>query len=82
MRILHDNIWVKPIIKDKTASGIILADSQKNENFGKVKHLGMKVKFTKVGDTVKYYEHAGTPINYNGEDFLILRENADIIGIV
>ena len=35
----------------------------------------------KVGDVVLYGKYAGTEINYNGEDYLIMKES-DILAIL
>ena len=82
MRILNKNILVTKITKEKTESGIILADSQKNEQLGKVVQIGNKVKFAKIGDTVKYYEHAGRELIFEGEEYLLLHEINDVSVIV
>lgn len=78
MKLLNNYVMVEKIIKDKTESGILLAESQKDKQIGRVVKIGNKVKFVKVGDTVKYYEHAGTKITYRGDDLLILNELGEI----
>lgn len=76
--------------EEKTASGIIIPDSAKEKpqrgtviavGPGKVEN-GTKVEMSvKAGDTVLYGKYAGTEVNVDGEEYLIMRES-DIVGIV
>jgi len=76
--------------EEKTASGIIIPDSAKEKpqrgtvvavGPGKVEN-GTKVDMSvKEGDKVLYGKYAGTEVNVDGEEYLIMRES-DIVGIV
>lgn len=72
--------------EEKTASGIIIPDTAKEKpQKGKVVAVGNGKKdepmTVKVGDTVLYGKYAGTEINVDGSDVLIMRES-DIFAIV
>ncbi len=81
---LQDRVLVKAAkAEQKTSGGIIIPDTaQEKPQEGKVVAVGggkqdepMELK---VGDKVMYGKYAGTEINYNGEDYLIMRQS-DII---
>ena len=73
--------------ESKTASGIIIPDTAKEKpQKGKVISVsdldekGNKPT-VKVGDTVLYGKYAGTEVNVEGKEYLIMRET-DIFAIV
>ena len=84
---LHDRVIVKPApAEEKTAGGIIIPDTAKEKpQRGKVLAIGTGKKdepmSVKPGDTVLYGKYAGTEINIDGEDYLIMRES-DILAII
>lgn len=89
---LQDRIIVKRFESEqKTASGIIIPDSAKEKPFegeviavgsGKVFDNGTKVAPTvKKGDRVLFAKYAGTEVKFDGEEYLIMRED-DILGII
>jgi len=82
MRILGDRVMVKPIIEDKTKSGIILSGSTTPHNKAKVIQTGEKVKEIKSGNVVLYNLHTGTPFPVDGVEYLLLRESKDVISIL
>lgn len=92
IRPLEDRVVVKPFeAEETTAGGIVLPDTAREKSLqGEVVAVGpgklleksgeradMSVK---VGDRVLYGKYAGTEIELNGEDVVILREN-DILAI-
>lgn len=89
---LQDRIIVRRFAsEEKTASGIIIPDSAQEKPFegeiiavgnGKVFDNGTRVEpSVKVGDKVLFAKYAGTEVKFDGEDFLIMRED-DILGII
>lgn len=84
---LHDRVIVKPAAAEtKTAGGIIIPDTAKEKpQRGTVVAAGPGKKeepvTVKAGDTVLYGKYAGTEINLDGDDLLIMRES-DILAIV
>ena len=83
---LEDRIIIRPLeAEEKTAGGIIIPDnvkekSQKGEVMavgpGKVSDEGAVIEMTlKVGDKVLYGKYAGTEIQIEGEECLIMRES-------
>jgi len=89
---LQDRIIVKRFeSEEKTASGIIIPDSAKEKPFegeiiavgdGKVFDNGTKVEPTvKVGDKVLFAKYAGTEVKFEGEEFLIMRED-DVLCVI
>lgn len=84
---LADRVLVEPAAaEEKTASGIIIPDTAKEKpQRGTVVAAGEGKKdepmTVKVGDKVLYGKYAGTEINVDGADYLIMRES-DIFAIV
>ena len=87
MKPINDRVVVKPAAADeKTAGGIFLPESAKEKpQKGEVIAVGPGkdgVKMTvKKGDTVLYGKYSGQELNYQGEDYLIMRED-DILLIL
>ncbi len=84
---LADRVIVEPAAaEEKTAGGIIIPDTAKEKpQRGKIIAVGSGKKdepmTVKVGDTVLYGKYAGTEIQVDGKDVLIMRES-DIFAIV
>lgn len=73
----HDYVIVQPFIaEDKTAGGIIIAESYKERmNKATVIALGdsLAEKKVKIGMNVLHIKGAGTLIEHEGQDFYIMR---------
>jgi chaperonin GroES len=73
--------------EEKTASGIIIPDTAKEKpQRGKVIAISEKDEKgnkpeVQIGDTVLYGKYAGTEVQIEGKDYLIMRES-DIFAIV
>lgn len=84
---LADRVIVEPApAEEKTAAGIIIPDTAKEKPMkGKVVAVGNGKKdeplTVKVGDQVLYGKYAGTEIQIDGKDYLIMRES-DIYAII
>ncbi|MGB4655923.1 MAG: co-chaperone GroES [Bacteroidales bacterium] len=84
---LADRVLVKPAeAEQKTAGGIIIPDTAKEKpQRGEVVAVGNGKKdeplTVKVGDTVLYGKYSGTELNFDGEDYLMMRES-DILAII
>ncbi len=89
---LHDRVIVKRVEEEaKTKGGIIIPDTAKEKPVegvimavgdGKVTDDGKKIPLeVKAGDKVLFGKYAGTEIQIDGEEHLIMRED-DIIAIV
>jgi chaperonin GroES len=84
---LADRVLVEPAAaEEKTAGGIIIPDTAKEKpQRGIVVAVGNgkpdEPITVKVGDTVLYGKYAGTELQYEGKDYLIMRES-DIYAIV
>jgi chaperonin GroES len=92
LKPLNDRILVKRLeTEEKTAGGIYIPDSAKEKPMkgevvaagpGKLDEAGKRVKPTvKAGDLVLFAKYAGTEINIDGEEHLVMRED-DILAIV
>ena len=92
VRPLHDRVIVKREDEEKTTKGgIIIPDTAKEKPVegqviavgdGKVADDGKKIPLeVKAGDKVLFGKYAGTEIQIEGEENLIMRED-DIIAIV
>ena len=84
---LADRVLVEPAAAETTtASGLIIPDTAKEKpQKGTVVAVGNGKKdeplTVKVGDTVLYGKYAGTELNHDGKDYLIMKES-DILAIV
>lgn len=84
---LADRVLVEPAAAETTtSSGIIIPDTAKEKpQRGTVVAVGPGTTenpvTVKVGDTVLYGKYAGTELNHEGVDYLIMKE-ADILAIV
>lgn len=87
IRPLADRVLVEPAAAEtKTASGIIIPDTaQEKPQQGKIVAVGNgkpdEPLTVKVGDSVLYGKYSGTELNYEGKDYLIMRES-DIYAII
>jgi len=92
VRPLHDRVIVKRVKEEeKTKGGIIIPDTAKEKPVegkviavgdGKVTDDGKKIQLeVKAGDKILFGKYAGTEIQIDGEEHLIMRED-DIIAIV
>lgn len=84
---LADRVLVKPAAaEEKTVSGIIIPDSAKEKPLkGDVIATGKGTKDEEMvvskGDKVLYGKYAGTEIEVDGEQYLIMRQS-DILAII
>lgn len=89
---LHDRVLVKAAeAEEVTKGGIIIPDTAKEKPMqgvviaigtGKQSEDGKVTPLhVAVGDKVLYGKYAGTEINVDGDDFLIMRE-ADIFAVI
>ena len=92
IRPLQDRVIVKRIEEEETTKGgIIIPDSAKEKPMegvitavgtGKVSDDGKKTPLdVKAGDKVLFGKYAGTEIQIDGEEHLIMRED-DILGVL
>jgi len=92
LKPLNDRVLVKRMeMEEKTAGGIYIPDSAKEKPMkgkivaagpGKLDEAGKRVKMTvKKGDEILFAKYAGTEINIDGEEHLVMRED-DILAIV
>ena len=84
---LADRVLVKPAIaEEKTVGGIIIPDSAKEKPLkGEIIAVGNGTKdeemILKIGDKVLYGKYAGTEIELEGEQYLIMRQS-DVLAII
>ncbi len=92
IRPLQDRILVHRIEEEETsAGGIIIPDSAKEKpsegkviavGNGKVKEDGtLQPLDVKKGDRILFSKYAGTEINVDGEEHIIIRED-DVLGVI
>ncbi|MBC8418413.1 MAG: co-chaperone GroES [Proteobacteria bacterium] len=92
VRPLHDRVIVKRVEEEeKTKGGIIIPDTAKEKPVegkviaigdGKVTDDGKKIPLeVKAGNRILFGKYAGTEIQIEGEEHLIMRED-DIIAII
>ncbi len=84
---LADRVLIEPNpAEEKTAGGLFIPDTAKEKPLsGKVVAVGpgtSDVKMeVKVGDQVLYGKYAGTELNVEGKDYLIMKQG-DIFAII
>ncbi len=84
---LADRVLVKPAAaEEKSMGGIIIPDTAKEKPLkGEVVAVGNGTKdeemVLKAGDQVLYGKYAGTEIELDGENYLIMRQS-DILAII
>lgn len=89
---LQDRVLVKRLEEEeKTKGGIIIPDTAKEKPVegkviavgkGRIKEDGTVTPLeVKAGDKVLFSKYAGTEINIDGEEHLMMRED-DILGII
>ncbi|NWQ43696.1 co-chaperone GroES [Bacillus sp. EB106-08-02-XG196] len=92
LRPLGDRIVIELVeSEEKTASGIVLPDSAKEKpqegkvvavGTGRVLESGERVALeVSVGDRIIFSKYSGTEVKFDGNEYLILREN-DILAVV
>jgi chaperonin GroES len=84
---LADRVLVQPMeAESKTASGLIIPDTAKEKpQKGTVVAAGPGTKDeemqVKPGDVVLYGKYAGTELNVDGTDYLMMRQS-DILAVI
>ena len=92
LKPLGDRIIIELVeLEEKTASGIVLPDTAKEKpqegkviavGTGRVLENGERVALeVSVGDNIIFSKYAGTEVKYDGNEYLIVREN-DILAII
>ena len=92
IRPLNDRILVKPSDQqEEKIGGIIIPDTAKEKpqegevvafGPGRIGENGQRIALTvAIGNKVLYGKYSGTEIKYQGEDYLIMRED-DVLAII
>ncbi|MCI5141364.1 MAG: co-chaperone GroES [Candidatus Electrothrix sp. ATG1] len=92
IRPLNDRILVKRLEEEtQTAGGIIIPDSAQEKPAegeivavgpGKMNDAGQRASMdVKAGDRVLFSKYGGTDVKFDGQDYLIMRED-DILGVL
>lgn len=90
-RPLHDRVLVERVEEDVTSGGIVIPDNAKEKpSRGKVLAVGNGKQLNdgstqslsvKEGDLVLFGKFAGTEVQIEGADYLVIRED-DIMGVI
>ena len=84
---LADRVLILPApAEEKTVGGIIIPDTAKEKPLkGEVVAVGQGTKdeemVLKVGDTVLYGKYAGTALENEGKEYLIMRQS-DVVAVL
>ena len=87
LKPLADRVVILPSpAKEKTIGGIIIPDTAKEKPLeGEVVAVGTGTKdeemVLKTGDTVLYGQYAGTSVELDGKEYLIMRQS-DVLAIL
>ena len=92
LKPLGDRVIIERVeVEEKTSSGIVLPDSAKEKpqqgrviavGSGRVADNGTKITpEVEEGNTVVFAQFAGTELKYEGNEYLILRED-DILAVI
>lgn len=76
MKILHDNVLIKEKEAEQVSpGGIIVAHLEKSGGVreGFVVALGHEVRALEAGDRIVFVEYGATPINHDGEDYMLVK---------
>ena len=85
MKPINDRVVVKPAqAEEKTKGGIIIPDTAKEKpQKGEVIAVGPgkdgNLMTVQIGDTVLYGKYSGQELNFEGNDYLIMREDDILI---
>jgi chaperonin GroES len=85
MKPINDRVVIKPATAEETTKGgIIIPDTAKEKpQRGEVVAVGPgkdgNLMTVQVGDVVLYGKYAGQEINFEGNDYLIMREDDVLI---
>ena len=80
---LGDRVFVKYLEEmEKTAGGLYIPDAAKEKpQRGKVEAVGKDVKEIKVGDVILFDKYAGSKINMDKDEYLIIKEE-EVLGVI
>ena len=86
LKPLADRVLVKPLAAEEKVGGIYIPDTAKEKpQKGEVVAVGpgdTENKMTlKIGDKVLYGKYSGTEINFEDNDYLIMKES-DVLAII
>lgn len=86
LKPLADRVLVKPLAAEEKVGGIYIPDTAKEKpQKGEIIAVGpgdAENKMTlKVGDKVLYGKYSGTEINFEDNDYLIMKES-DVLAII
>ena len=87
MKPINDRVVVKPAdAEERTAGGLIIPDTAKEKpQRGEVVAVGPGKKdvtmSVKQGDIVLYGKYAGQELNYQGQDYLVIKQD-DILVVL
>ena len=87
MKPINDRVVVKPAQADeKTSGGIIIPDTAKEKpQKGEIIAVGPgkdgNLMTVQIGDKVLYGKYSGQELHYEGQDYLIMRED-DILVVL
>ena len=86
LKPLADRVLVEPLAAEEKVGGIYIPDTAKEKpQKGKVVAVGPGEKDNKltlkVGDCILYGKYSGTEVNYEGSDYLIMKES-DVLAII
>ena len=84
---LADRVLIQPApAEEKTVGGIIIPDTAKEKPLkGEVVAVGQGTKdeemILKVGDTVLYGKYGGTALEFEGKEYLVMRQS-DVVAVL
>jgi chaperonin GroES len=92
LRPLGDRVIIELVeVEEKTSSGIVLPGTAQEKpqegtviavGNGLIRENGQRTELdVKEGDRIIFSKYAGTELNYQGKEYLILREN-DILAVL
>ncbi|MDI1360635.1 co-chaperone GroES [Methylotenera sp.] len=82
LKPLNDRVLVKRVEEElSTPSGLILSTPVDRPDHGKVLAVGSKVLEVVAGNKVLFGKFAGQSVKFEGEDFLMIKEE-DILAVI
>ena len=81
IEVVGKRILVSIIKEEKTQSGIIINNNEEKIKIGQIVSIGENKDNFKIGQKVLFDKYCGDQINYEGETYLVLKQE-DVLAII
>lgn len=75
MKVIGDRLLIMPHpVANQTATGLLLNTANEKPRMGSVLSVGENVNAAKAGDNVLFHKLAGTRVDLEGIEYLVIRQ--------